>query len=375
MPQTIFCDEAGFTGNNLLDPAQPFFTYAALAIDPEHASSIVASIIRDFGVNGKELKGQRLLRSNRGRQAVSTILKQCAKQALVSAFHKRYSLASKFFEYIFEPVLAQQSSIYYDAGFHRFVSNVIYFEAMGNNQRALTALNAFQAVVRECDVAAARTIFPTKGLSEEYSEVLRDIETFTVCHHDLIAREIGSYTVGDPLYSWLLDLSVTALFALMTTWGERFDSLVVYCDESKPLHQNREAFDMMIGRTDRAYITFENKRQSLIFNLAEPLHFVSSKDQAGIQLADVFASALGYALRHRMDRYSTAWLEDLDASVSPFSVFPEAEVVDLREERPFVNRMVLRELVERSLKKQNLFKGMRAFMQSASDFRRRYLLS
>ena len=35
MPATIYCDEAGFTGNNLLDTQQPYFSYASVAIDPD----------------------------------------------------------------------------------------------------------------------------------------------------------------------------------------------------------------------------------------------------------------------------------------------------------------------------------------------------
>ncbi len=58
---------------------------------------------------------------------------------------------------------------------------------------------------------------------------------------------------------------MSALFALLTTWGEGFDRLVVLCDDSKPLRDHREHFDMMIGRTDRAYVTLDGKRQSLIF--------------------------------------------------------------------------------------------------------------
>ncbi len=362
MPQTIYCDEAGFTGNNLLDVQQPFFTYAAVAIDPATVKTVIDETIREFGIGGNEVKGQRLLGFNRGRQAISHILGELASHALVSAFHKRYSLASKFFEYIFEPVLAQQNSIFYSAGFHRFISNVIYFEALRSNDEASTALSTFQALVRERDATRVPVLFPTQGLSRNYSEVLRDIETFVVCHQQEIANEIASFATGDPIYSWILDLSVSALFALLTTWGERFDNLVALCDDSKPLRDHREHFDMMIGRTDRAYVTFEGKRQSLIFNLAEPLQFVRSQDHAGIQVADVFASALGYALKNPTEKVSRDWIGKLENSISEFSVFPDDDLVDLETEKGFVNRAVLRELVDRSVKQASLFDGMPRFI-------------
>ena len=42
--QLISCDEAGFTGPELLDPDQPVFTYAAVDLDPAEASAIIESV-------------------------------------------------------------------------------------------------------------------------------------------------------------------------------------------------------------------------------------------------------------------------------------------------------------------------------------------
>lgn len=38
--QRIYFDEAGFTGDNLLDPDQPYFVYAGVAIDENYAEDI-----------------------------------------------------------------------------------------------------------------------------------------------------------------------------------------------------------------------------------------------------------------------------------------------------------------------------------------------
>src|SRR5882672_9196151 len=59
----IFCDEAGFTGNNLLDAEQDIFVYATVATPVEIARERVERIIRDCRLQGKELKGSRLVRS------------------------------------------------------------------------------------------------------------------------------------------------------------------------------------------------------------------------------------------------------------------------------------------------------------------------
>ena len=131
---------------------------------------------------------------------------------------------------------------------------------------------------------------------------------------------------------------------------------------------------MMIGRTDKAEVTFEGKRQQIIFNLAEPLNFVSSASHAGIQVADVFASGLAFALRNPTEEISRTWMRLLDESISEFSVFPDPERIDLNSEIGFVNRVILHELVERSQRKVDLFVGMPQLISQAATYWRRHTL-
>ena len=197
----------------MLDPIQPYFTYSALAIEEDEANAIVKETIRTYRIDGAELKGASLVRHNRGRKAITSILERCASKALVSAWHKRYCLATKFFEYVFEPVVAEKNSIFYDAGFHRFISNVMFSEALTNNHRAETALLAFQEIARSHNSAAVAGLFPAKIIEPGYSEIVGDIQAFVVANQAVIEADIASHSNGDPLYRWLLDLSVSALFA------------------------------------------------------------------------------------------------------------------------------------------------------------------
>src|ERR1700730_7019548 len=123
---TIFCDEAGFTGNNLLDKEQQAFVYVGLAMPADRAQELVMATIKDLRLQGTELKGARLLKTDAGRVAITRILNSCVPDARWVVHHKTYALACKMFEYIFEPPLANQNSIYYAAGFHRFISSLLF---------------------------------------------------------------------------------------------------------------------------------------------------------------------------------------------------------------------------------------------------------
>jgi hypothetical protein len=112
MSQSIYCDESGFTGTNLSDREQPYFVYVSVAISETAAAEIVAKVAQDFKLQLRELKGRVLVRSNRGQRALSSLLEQCLGRSQIVLVNKRYALACKLFEYIFDPPLAEKSSIF-----------------------------------------------------------------------------------------------------------------------------------------------------------------------------------------------------------------------------------------------------------------------
>src|SRR5205809_2689957 len=107
MPTTVFCDESGFTGEFLLDRRQRYFAYASVTIEPEEAGEIVARIIRDYRVQGNELKGRRLLEYARGRRAILDIIETIGRRAQAVVHHKEFALATKIFEYTYEPLISE----------------------------------------------------------------------------------------------------------------------------------------------------------------------------------------------------------------------------------------------------------------------------
>ena len=62
--QPLYLDEAGFTGNNLLDPEQPAFVYAGVAMDKEHAARLHSDALSRFRINAQKLKRATLLNPN-----------------------------------------------------------------------------------------------------------------------------------------------------------------------------------------------------------------------------------------------------------------------------------------------------------------------
>ena len=142
---------------------------------------------------------------------------------------------------------------------------------------------------------------------------------------------------------WDLELSQTSVHWLLAYWSEKFEVLDAYCDESKPIESNREVFDQFIGRKDKAYIQLgEHQCPSVVYNLSRSINLVDSKQFPGVQLADVLASSLAYALKNKTEDFSQECLSlAKDAIVN--AVFPDMGQMDLATEKASLNLMILLE--------------------------------
>jgi hypothetical protein len=356
------------TGNDLLDPNQAFFSYAGVAIDSERAEGVVKRLLRDHKLQGIELKGKKLVKSGSGRRAVRALIQEVRDEAHLVVHHKKYALACKFFEYIFEPVLASKNSIFYEAGFHRFIANLLYFWTEAQQASAVQLLTDFADYMRKLDPTRVPAFFgPQSIVIAAGADPLSHVGTFCVIHRQKIADELDGLD-GTPTGKWILDLTSSSLFSILAHWGDRHHQLDVFCDESKALKTN-DIFDAMINRTDRAYIRIGAKERLLTFNLARSPQLVRSEDHFGIQIADVLSSAVRHSLEHREDDEAQAWLKDLMPSLSDESVWPDPTTLDLDTAEAFANGILLHELIDRSLKREDLFDGISELIAVArADF-------
>lgn len=358
LPTTIYCDEAGYSGNNLFDEQQPHFVYSSVAVDPHEADEVVNQTIKDFRLQLDELKGSKLLRTQRGKAAAIHILENYVDYSKVFVCEKRYTLAAKFFEYIFEPVLASKSSIFYGIRFHRFISNLIYLHFLAQDSFSEKLLLDFQETFRSQEFERFEEILQIGATDRDISEYLRGILTFAECHKKAILAELRFLREEEATKNYVLELSITALFSLLASWGEDIQGMEVYCDDSQPIVTQADYLDAMIGREDRVYYHIGGRQQPLTFNLAQPIQVVNSKLFPGVQIADVVASSIAFVYKNPTDDFSGHCAEICDNVLHPNSIFPELEFADLSRPEGFINAQVFHVLMDRTLRGQDLLDGI-----------------
>lgn len=357
MAQKIYFDESGFTGNNLLDEKQNYFAYASVATTPEEAESVVSRIMKDYHIQGKELKGKNLARYSKTRRAMDEILTHYEGRVKISLSDKKYALACKFFEYIFEPSLSDINTVFYGINFHLFIANILYVEFLSRGAGAEDIFTEFEELMRDMNEERLVSLFSSSE-NHTYSPVLKQIREFALHQREDIRAELDSLR-GGVTGRWVLDLTGSALHSLLANWGLSHNALTAVCDESKPLMEKSDFFDSMIGRTgETLFVDTPTGKQPLTFNLSGPIEFASSKVEHGIQIADVLAAVAVFAKTNDDDPYAIKWRKMLPEIARYGSVVPDFGHLDLNGMDAKRNALVLLELHSRATKKISVTRGM-----------------
>ncbi len=378
MVQEIYCDESGFTGNNLSDTNNTWFSYASVAVNHYEAEIFVNSLIQKYEIQNNELKFSKLKNSHRGQEAISEVLDTFCKQAKLAVHHKKYNLACKLFEYIFEPVLAEKNSIFYSLKFNQFISNFIYLFLQCKLETAEELFCSFEKMMRNQDIKELKVFFDLFYQSQETQDSLQDvteylslINDFCIYHSNTISEELNSLK-GTSTGKWILDLTCTSLASLLADWGQQFEELQVFCDQSKPLQEQPDFFNIMVGNKKKIYIDVGEKSFPASFNLKEKINYVDSKRHPGIQIADIFAGASKFVFQEgyidnskKISRLiKIRWTNYISNCFTDYSVIPDREHLDMSKISNQLNMALFYEIMDRTYNSEPILKEIEFFIQN-----------
>lgn len=342
---SIFCDESGFTGHDLFNPSQPYFTYAAVQISNQEADHLLSNVRQQFGIKG-EFKCSKLLTYNRGRKAISAILEQVGKRTRVAIYEKRYALAAKLYEYTFEPALPY--GILYSIGFNKFITNLIYLELVSSPEHTGAWLKGFQNFVRSGDSDGLNSMISNSGPSEE-RWILGDVLTFMRANIAVIAEEVeGLRRDSGEMDPWVLDLTTSGLAEVLRAHCDHLQTLDVTCDRSQAIAGHSRIFNAMIGRTDRPTVTIGHRQRSPVFNLHRAIQFAGSDESSGLQIADVVAGAWKHIMSSTRTTLERTWASHFSSQQLASVMVPEIAYVDLSTQKAQFYRHLLQALAMRS---------------------------
>ncbi len=309
-----------------------------------------------------EWKGSKMLKTRRGREAALAVFDAVRDRSITTVVDKRFALAGKLFEYIFEPTIAAFSAPLYQAGFHKFVANLLYIHLRASASPVEDLLIAFQDGVRSNDLSKLTSALAAPGSSEGANQFADAITQYTRANAKVIGKEITK--TGISLHDkWGLDLTTTCLSGLLGLWADRDVALDLVLDDSKPLMDWWDAATELnlyeirpgpsgLGKPEE-YVAIEGTRSRVHFPLAAAPTFASSKVTPGLQIADVVAAVISDAFQHKDVETNQELLQAalmVDA-IDVKCVFPDLSYIDPKRHAAQANQQRLWKLIYRSIKK------------------------
>lgn len=299
----IYFDEAGYTGPDLRNAAQPYFTMASIKMTDDELEKIKKDI--NYEGWGKELHFSSMYPDPKGR----IMLEQIFAHPLLNAEHvlpsfalKRYCIYANIVNILIETFYHNKGINLYAGATNLILANgLFYFTELHPNKNLIVEFeDNFVKMVREPSIESIADFYRTtdrlradkdtaEGLFEMLSEIPPTIEY------------IEEALSNNKFY---IDLTVPLFSISIQEWykktGKKDDVLF---DSSEPFYANKAFLeslrDMNVPETEVGY----GKSRHVYPLPVGKMGIAKSHDEFGIQLADVYASALNFALTPRTNKF------------------------------------------------------------------------
>ena len=283
---SVFIDESGYTGIDLLNEDQPFQAASAIYISDSDAMSIISKHFPNL--KSKELKYRDLARRQTNWNALLALQSDLLKNYECVSYicDKRFLHILHFIDYAVEPFYYDRGINLYKDGGNYALASLLYYTAdtllKGNNFREILSL--FQRAMKSKSEASVVALIekvkasPWCQLSEAFGPLAHESSS---CMEAIMNKGVST----DGAYVVLLSL----ISRLETVLGENYK---IIHDRSKNLEQYDITLNKMINHREAAHF-----KETEITTLKFPLKLtgisqVDSKNSPGVQLADILVGGV-----------------------------------------------------------------------------------
>jgi hypothetical protein len=238
----IACDESGFSGTNLLQPATPVITHASVDLRVDEAVELIAALRSGFRCSPNEFKSGQFLRSPKAGEALAWFLTALSGRAHVHLVDKEYFLVTRVVDlFLAEPSYAAGTRLTQD---HRPAALALYRARRPAGCDWGAFLAAFVELVRikrrhRPDLPALERFFQARdalvrdGLGAQAEAVLDGLDQTRV-RAVLTRLSDHDRSIPPPLEPMLPALAETVLF-----WSGGQRQVLVIHDEQSALTAGR----------------------------------------------------------------------------------------------------------------------------------------
>ncbi len=246
---SVFIDESGYTGADLLNQEQPFQAASAIYLSDSDARSLIKKHFPN--IKSHELKYRNLSRRNKNWDSLLGLQSDLLNNHVCISYicDKRYLLILHFLDYAVEPFYYDKGINLYEDGGNYSLASLLYYTAdtllKGNSFREILSLFQY-AIKSKSEVSVSSLIeriksSPWRELPEAFGPLAHES---TSCIESIMHKDVST----DGAYVVLLSL-ISRLEAVLS------QGYKIIHDRSKNLEQYDLTLNKMISHDNK--ITFK----------------------------------------------------------------------------------------------------------------------
>ncbi|MGR6503657.1 DUF3800 domain-containing protein [Shewanella sp. Koi 1] len=290
---TIFLDESGNTGSNLLDQDQPVFTLASCIFTEKDSEKLLALVDSN---SPHEAHFKNLKRRKSGQDGIVRLMSSKllnTKNVKINIFLKEFMVTTKIVDILIEHMLHLMGEDLYLNGRNIALSNMLYYclPSFCDKDMVQSMYKSFVVMIRDQKQDDIDNFYNSlekvkeSSSNEDFKEDIDFIMATKNCIHDAL----------NGIDKFSLDPSIPALFSHCAQWGDAYPKgFHIIHDDSHSIEKQRLLFAQFMDWTqDEVELGYDRRKYNLPLK-GKSLKFASSKDYSQIQVADIIASSFSY---------------------------------------------------------------------------------
>ncbi len=347
---TLYIDESGNTGPDLLQSSQPVFTLGSILVSPSHAADILDRVSRNSAA--REMRFQQLKRRPSGQAKILTLLDTLGTEGLTPygyISHKPFAFWSRLVHFLVFESSTEVQRLTTDRAVGLIITHAGWYLLQGCygpvKLRPLLSMGqlairtggrrAYRRLHREIAMLLQWDPGPENAFAREHIQNARTVLRLLHMHRALQG------SMPPSLDASVLDLSVEAAFRVCVHWSKHAARpFPVVHDESSRMWKKASLWRMLTSPAAPA-AEFGCAGREVNFPLSvASTELGRSQEHPGLQLADVLAGVYAIAgvrylgFEDSDPHFTDAVIDRLGPSVGFLGLVPDPEIATSKELSP-----------------------------------------
>lgn len=290
---TIYLDESGNTGSNLLDANQPVFTLASCMFSNEESQKLLELV---DSKSPHEAHFKNLRRRKSGQDGIVRLMSNKLldlRNVKISIFLKEFMITAKIVDILIEHVMHLKGEDLYLNGRNIALSNMLYYclPTFFDSDLVQNMYQCFVVMIREQDQESIDNFYQSvenvrKSSSDDKYNGNIDL---------ILDTKIFVYDALKNIDKSFLDPSIPALFSHCVLWGEDYPKgFHIIHDDSHSIEKQRLLFAQFMDWTQAEVELGYDRRKYKLPLKGKSFKFASSDQHSQLQVSDIIASSFSY---------------------------------------------------------------------------------